>query len=103
MVRVFYTPDNCVDTIIDIYDVRADKEECTMEMENYLYQLAEYITTSFGTHHDGNGYTTYLEYIEFFDYDDFKKCLNTFERHNTVTEAFKCINRFAIGIIEIAD
>lgn len=102
MVRVFYDCDNTVDTIVDLYDLRAEVITADEIFHKQLKELADYISMCFGTHHDGHGYNTYLEYIEFNDYKLFESALSDLGT-GALTKAFIKVSRFAIGVVPMED
>ena len=102
MVRVIYDCSNCIDSITDCYDIHAYVINLTEDYVTTLHNFADYISMSFGTHHAGNGYTTYLEYIEFQDYGDFKIALS-YIKDCKYEEALAKVSRFATGIINITE
>lgn len=102
MVRVFYDCDNTVDTIVDLYDLRAEVVTADDVFHKQLKELADYISMCFGTHHDGKGYNTYLEYVEFNDYRTFEAALGDLGSGNLI-KAFTKVSRFAIGVVPMED
>lgn len=102
MVRVFFDCDNYVESVTDLYGVRADIIKCNDVDIKKLHNFADYISMCFGTHHSTEKINTYLEYVELRNYDDFLIALKDLDEGNC-SKAFTRLSRFAIGIINIEE